>query len=111
MNYNMPPNTAVPILNGRAFRGMALAYGTLFVIELFGSSSHPGYYHYMVACIDDAEYEFSHRPMKVGIPELWQSINYVLQSAHGIGLQDVKWREVSRGELLPMSQRRLDAGE
>ena len=101
-----------PPLDGRAWLGRSQAYGTTFMVELFESRQHPGYYHYAMYCADDTFCDESKRPMRAkeeaGV-SFWTLFKSGLSREHGLILDDLEWMEAQPDEL-PLSGPRVKAG-
>jgi hypothetical protein len=103
-----------PVLDGRAWLGRAQAYGTTFIVELFESRRHPGYYHHAMYCTDDTFYDESrdNKPMRAQEEDgvsFWTLFRAGLSKEHGLVLDDLEWVEVPAEEL-PLSGQRVKAG-
>jgi hypothetical protein len=85
-----------PVLDGRCWRGTTKAFGTFFCAELAESKRHAGYYYYAASCVADSVGQKLMDPVKA--ESLAQCLEFLLQD-HGLGVADMKWAEVPRGEL------------
>lgn len=101
-----------PPLDGRAWLGQAEAYGTTFIVELFESRKHPGYYHYAYYCTDDSFCDESRNPISAkeqpGI-NFWMIFKAGLSDRLGLVIDDLEWLDVPAEEL-PLSGERVKAG-
>lgn len=115
MGQNGGPTTRTvmkPELDGRAWLGKAEFYGTTFVVELFESRQHPGYYHYTTYCADDSFLDESKRPIRAKEEEgmgFWTLFAAVLSKEHNLLLNELHWVQVTAEEL-PFSGGRVKAG-
>lgn len=98
----------MPQLDGRAWLGVAEAYGTRYAFELFESKRHPGYYHYTMFCQADSHCEDSKKPVRADGVEM--ILKASVSKYHGLTLDDILWHEV-KPEELPLSSERVAAGE
>jgi hypothetical protein len=96
-----------PALDGRAWVGRGHYYGTGFLVELFESQKHPGYYHYAAYCLDDSFCDESKRPVKADF--LQENLDLILKD-HGLVVADMVWRDVPAKELTLLGER-ASAGE
>lgn len=96
-----------PVLDGRAWLGKAGFYATWFLVELFESRKHPGYYHYATYCKDDSFCDESKQPMK---SDFLQSHLDLLLKGHNLLVGELNWCEVVATEL-PLLGERASAGE
>jgi hypothetical protein len=96
-----------PFLDGRAWLGKGNYYGTSFLVELFESKKHPGFYHYATYCADDTFCDESKRPMQASF--LQGHLDLILKD-HGLVSADLEWREVSAAEL-PLLGERAQTGD
>jgi hypothetical protein len=96
-----------PVLDGRAWLGRGKYYATSFLVELFESQKHSGYYHYATYCADDSFCDESKKPMKSDF--LQDNLDLILKD-HGLIVGDMKWCEISAKEL-PLLGVRARAGE
>ena len=105
--------TTKPVLDGRAWLGKADAYGTTFILELFESRQHPGYYHYAMHCTNDSFCIESKRPVRAAETDgigFWTVVKSHLSMEHGLILDDLVWLEV-KPEELPLSAEKARAGK
>jgi len=100
--------TMFPSLDGRAWLGVATAYGTQFVIEVFESKRHPGYYYFLVACLADSFCDEMQRPVKAYAVE--EFLRAALTRQHGVTLDDFQWEEKQPNELI-FSLSRIGSGD
>jgi hypothetical protein len=101
-----------PRLDGRAWLGRANAFATTFLVELFESRQHPGYYHFAMYCTDDSFCDESKRPMRAKEEDgvsFWTLFKAGLSKEHGLVVDDLDWIEV-KPEELPLSRERVKAG-
>lgn len=99
-----------PRLDGSSWLGQADAYGTTFIVELFASRQHPGYYHYAMYCTDDTFCEESNRPTNAtDEASFWTWFELSISTSHGLAIDDLRWVEVSP-EQLPLSGERVKNG-
>src|SRR5262245_31109106 len=96
-----------PLLDGRAWLGAGSYYGTSFLVELFESQKHRGFYHYATYCADDSFCDESKRPLRADF--LQGHLNAILKD-HGLVGTDLEWREVQAVEL-PLLGERARSGE
>ena len=59
-------DSMTPTLDSKAWLGTGRYYATSFLVELFESKKHPGFYHYATYCADDTFCEETKLPMKAG---------------------------------------------
>lgn len=103
-----------PELDGRAWFGKAEAYGTTFIVELFESRKHPGYYHYAIHCVREGFYDESAKPIsareQAGV-NIWTFIRASLTGLDEYGpiLDLLEWEE-TKPEELPLSGEKVKAG-
>lgn len=99
-----------PRLDGSSWLGQAEAYGTTFIVELFTSRLHPGYYHYAMYCTDDSFCDESKLPMNATEEAtFWTALDLSLSASHGLTVDDLSWAEVP-AEQLPLSGDRVKTG-
>ena len=97
----------IPTLDGRAWLGTGSYYATSFLVELFESQKHSGFYHYATYCADDTFCDESKRPMNASF--LQGHLDLILKD-HGLVSTDLEWREIPASEL-PLLGERVAAGE
>ncbi len=101
-----------PPLDGRAWLGRAEAFGTTFIVELFESRKHPGFYHYAMYCTDDTFCDESRKPVRskedAGVT-FWTVLKASLSKEHGLIVDDLEWEDATAEEL-PLSGERVRAG-
>ena len=108
MSDNADEGKALPVLDGRAWTGRGKYYGTTFVVELFESRKHPGYYHSATYCIDDDFCHESEKPMRADV--LQEYLDTIVQR-HGLVIADMEWTEAPNPGELPLLGERFLAGE
>jgi hypothetical protein len=96
-----------PLLDGRAWLGTGRYYRTVFLVELFESQKHPGYYHYATYCTDDTFCDESKQPMQAAF--LQGHLDLILKD-HGLVGTDLEWLEIQAVEL-PLLGERARSGE
>lgn len=102
-NLKIPDKDAVPVCDGRAWRGIAEAYGTTFVVELFPSTKHSGYYHYVEHCLTDDFLNETQKPVRADGVKAHMTLSLAL---HNLQLDEFHWQEVSTNDLkLPHHER------
>jgi hypothetical protein len=94
-----------PILDGRAWVGTGTYYGTEFLVELFESQKHPGYYHYATHCADDRFCGESSKPIKADFLE--GSLDLILKE-HNLVSAELDWQEVAPADLPLLGERVRD---
>jgi hypothetical protein len=104
-----------PVFDGRSWAGVARAFGTRFVVELFESRRSPGCYHYAAHCTSDGFANESEKPVSVsplaptGEPAILVILRMFISRLHGLTMNDFCWSETT-GDELPMSAERFKAG-
>lgn len=97
-----------PVFDGRLWRGMSPAYGMHFVIELFPSVEHPGYYHISVAGVTEtppnADVTDTKRPIRAdGVPMMLK----IALKREGLCMADVTWQELPDNAALMLAHPEL----
>jgi hypothetical protein len=85
-----------PILDGRSWVGTGSYFDTVFVVELFESRKHPGYYHYATFCAADDFSDESKKPMKADFVQ--QHLNLIMRP-HGLVVGDLDWKQAPTAKL------------
>lgn len=80
----------IPELDGKKIlRGIAIAYGEDFAIEIAPSKNHLGYYHIAVWCFADNFYDETKKPVRADGVE--DQLKYFLK-IHGLLVDNIRWR-------------------
>lgn len=100
----MRDTNQLPILDGRAWLGVADAYGTRFIIQLWEDPKHAGYYHYAFSCVDDTHVDESTRPIGIAALEVCGTslivvVGRMVTEQHGVTLDEFDWAEKPVADL------------
>jgi hypothetical protein len=105
-NLKLPDPNVPPICDGRAWRGIAEAYGTIFVVELFPSQKHAGYYHYSYHCMNDEYSKETNTPIRADAIKANLTLFLMLENLH---LEEFVWEEMKLEERhLPHAEIEVD---
>lgn len=72
----------------KVLRGVAIAYGEDFAVEIAASKNYPGYYHIAVKCFADNFYDETKKPVAANGVE--EHLKYFLK-VHGLLVDDIRW--------------------